>query len=551
MDKITKHIICELTGYSPSTISVSQGDRMAREISCRLLENGVPWLVPEGARVVAAYTLPDGTRGSYDAMPDGSPAWAVAGNIITVALIDPLTMLPGATELSIVLLGGEGQQLAVWPIRLTVVGDKKVTVPENLPPLGAGYDGRILYGGPGGLLTPLGLGDGVRVERRDDGSLWLVAVGGGSGSGGGISQETDPTVSDWAKQPNKPSYTAQEVGALPVGTKIPANTSDLSNDSGFITRAVTDLQNYYTQAQTRELLAQIPRFRVTVVQQLPDTGEELVLYLVPFADAQGQYLEYIWVDGRWEVIGSQQVDLAGYATEDWVREGYQPKGNYLTSAPVSSVNGETGAVQLTAEDVGAMSASEANGIIANLLDEAKKSGDFDGDPGRGIQSIVRTAGNGAAGSVDTYTITYTDGTTGTYQVRNGANGTNGADGKDGTDGDPGADGRGIKSIARTSGNGAAGTVDTYTITYTDGTTSTYQVRNGANGTNGADGVDGDDGITPHIGDNGNWYLGDTDTGVTATGPQGPAYTLTDADKQSITAAVVAALPQYAGEVEVV
>ena len=37
----------------------------------------------------------------------------------------------------------------------------------------------------------------------------------------------------------------------------------------------------------------------------------------------------------------------------------------------------------------------------------------------------------------------------------------------------------------------------------------------------ADGeFDGEDGITPHIGDNGNWYLGDTDTGVPATGPQG-------------------------------
>lgn len=81
----------------------------------------------------------------------------------------------------------------------------------------------------------------------------------------------------------------------------------------------------------------------------------------------------------------------------------------------------------------------------------------------------------------------------------------------------GADGRGIKTIARTSGNGAAGTTDTYTITYTDGTKSTYQVRNGANG---KDGTDGDDGITPHIGSNGNWYIGDTDTGVKAQGEGG-------------------------------
>lgn len=31
---------------------------------------------------------------------------------------------------------------------------------------------------------------------------------------------------------------------------------------------------------------------------------------------------------------------------------------------------------------------------------------------------------------------------------------------------------------------------------------------------------GDDGITPHIGGNGNWYIGDTDTGVKATGKDG-------------------------------
>lgn len=38
-----------------------------------------------------------------------------------------------------------------------------------------------------------------------------------------------------------------------------------------------------------------------------------------------------------------------------------------------------------------------------------------------------------------------------------------------------------------------------------------------NGTGGGEnGKDGEDGTTPHIGDNGNWWLGDTDTGVSAT-----------------------------------
>ena len=47
--------------------------------------------------------------------------------------------------------------------------------------------------------------------------------------------ETDPTVPAWAKNATKPSYTASEVGALPSTTKIPSKTSDLTNDSGFIT----------------------------------------------------------------------------------------------------------------------------------------------------------------------------------------------------------------------------------------------------------------------------------------------------------------------------
>ena len=49
-------------------------------------------------------------------------------------------------------------------------------------------------------------------------------------------EENDPTVPQWAKQPEKPAYTAEEVGALPNTTKIPSKTSELTNDSGFLTQ---------------------------------------------------------------------------------------------------------------------------------------------------------------------------------------------------------------------------------------------------------------------------------------------------------------------------
>ena len=43
-------------------------------------------------------------------------------------------------------------------------------------------------------------------------------------------------LADWVKQQNKPTYTAEEVGALPDTTVIPSKTSDLQNDSGFLTK---------------------------------------------------------------------------------------------------------------------------------------------------------------------------------------------------------------------------------------------------------------------------------------------------------------------------
>lgn len=41
-------------------------------------------------------------------------------------------------------------------------------------------------------------------------------------------------LADWVKQQNKPTYTAEEVGALPADSKIPSKTSDLENDSEYV-----------------------------------------------------------------------------------------------------------------------------------------------------------------------------------------------------------------------------------------------------------------------------------------------------------------------------
>lgn len=94
-----------------------------------------------------------------------------------------------------------------------------------------------------------------------------------------------------------------------------------------------------------------------------------------------------------------------------------------------------------------------------------------GDTGKGIQSITKT---GTSGLVDTYTITFTDGTTTTFNITNGEKGDPGI-------GEKGDTGNGISSITKTA---TSGLVDTYTISFTDGTSTTFTVTNGAPGSAG-------------------------------------------------------------------
>ena len=104
-----------------------------------------------------------------------------------------------------------------------------------------------------------------------------------------------------------------------------------------------------------------------------------------------------------------------------------------------------------------------------------------GATGNGIASVTKIS---TVGLVDTYRIAFTDGTYFDFTVTNGATGPQGpkgdtgATGATGPQGPQGPTGNGIASIVKT---GTSGLVDTYTITYTNGTTTTFTVTNGQDG----------------------------------------------------------------------
>lgn len=92
-----------------------------------------------------------------------------------------------------------------------------------------------------------------------------------------------------------------------------------------------------------------------------------------------------------------------------------------------------------------------------------------------------------------------------YWVINGVKSNVKATGQKGEDGQKGKDGVSIQNIEKTS---TSGSVDTYTITYSDGSTSTFKVTNGVDENQGIQGVKGDTGEKGDSGDPGTKWIYD-------------------------------------------
>lgn len=109
-----------------------------------------------------------------------------------------------------------------------------------------------------------------------------------------------------------------------------ADTALEATIDGLRSKVYADLAAYYytksetySQAQINKLLASVNKPAFEVVDVLPESGEQNVIYLVKKDTSSEQndvYDEYIWIadeDGmsHWEHIGSTAVDLSNYYTK--------------------------------------------------------------------------------------------------------------------------------------------------------------------------------------------------------------------------------------------
>lgn len=185
-------------------------------------------------------------------------------------------------------------------------------------------------------------------------------------------------------------YTETEINELLNNkadkSSVPTKLSQLNNDTGFITNAVDNLTNYYLKSETytktevNDLIGQIKTISIQVVDTLPTTGESNVIYLVPKEGSKDDiYNEYIWVNNAWELIGSTQIDLTGYATEDWVNTQI---ANFLTESQITQLINNSLANYYTQEQV--------NNLLDNKADKSSiptKTSDLTNDSGYITKSV--------------------------------------------------------------------------------------------------------------------------------------------------------------------
>lgn len=405
--------------------------------------------------------------------------------------------------------------------------------------------------------------NGVRIDVKNKDSTYSETVydgKDGEDAEGGGTVIPENIVTDVNGQTGSVNLTASDVGALPATTQIPAATSDLTNDSGFITKAVTDLTSYYLKSETytrdeiNQRLSEIPKFSISVVTSLPTSGiSETTIYLVKSGADTDLYTEYIRVNGAWEILGSQRVDLTGYATETWVvgqLAGYQPKGDYLLADELPTAVEEAiaqakesgefdGATGSPGKDGGyytpVMEGTVLKGwepsnddmyVIEQNVDLQGQAGTDGADGGyytpqmngtvltgwtpskegmpEIMQSIDLQGPAGAAGTdgkdgtsvtVKSVSESSADGGSNIVTFSDGntvtiKNGSKGSTGATGSAGADGDDGVGISSVKQTTTSSADGGSNVVTVTLTNGQTSTFTVKNGSKGSTGATGATG-------------------------------------------------------------
>ena len=105
-------------------------------------------------------------------------------------------------------------------------------------------------------------------------------------------------------------------------TDIPTKLSQLANDVGFITSAALDpcaitAKGYQNATQVQQAintaLSGFTGIDFQIVESLPGSGVKGTIYLLSNGGSgNNSYDEYVYINSKWEKIGTTDIDLSNY-----------------------------------------------------------------------------------------------------------------------------------------------------------------------------------------------------------------------------------------------
>lgn len=105
---VTKKLTLDLARKTIlGTVDAVRGDS-AIALELTLLCDGAPWVIPADASVMLRYCQGD-AGGEYDTLPDGTAAWQISGNVLTVRLAPQVCSAAGKTDFQVAVFQGTNQ----------------------------------------------------------------------------------------------------------------------------------------------------------------------------------------------------------------------------------------------------------------------------------------------------------------------------------------------------------------------------------------------------------------------------------------------------------
>ena len=203
----------------------------------------------------------------------------------------------------------------------------------------------------------------------------------------------DSALSGTSTNPVQNKVVAERIGTIETNVSAAATTA--GNAAASAAAVKKDLVNYYkktetySQAEINNKISAIPKFDIKACEALPDSNiSKTTVYLLKSSkeETNNLYDEYIYVNSKWEKLGTQTVgDIAGLTTRmtaaeanieqntssiSTINANVAKKQNTLTAGTNITISGTT----ISAKDTTYNAATTTTAGLMSAADKTKLNG---------------------------------------------------------------------------------------------------------------------------------------------------------------------------------